>query len=228
MTEPTLRTVRLLGAAGRRFGRVFRLAVSSPAEAVRALCALLPSFRAWVLEQHDLGVAWRIITDDPKGLEADELERSTGAPQIILAPVVVGAGGAFRWIASIVIGVVLIAVSFGAFGILAGLGLSSSATSIGLLGAGLAFSGIAGMLTPTPKPESSVAAEKAADLQSNLFSRNQGTDGQGECVPLLYGRRLVQSPRRISFSLQNLPSSREIHVGGTAGLTGYVNGRGVY
>ena len=44
-----LREVRLYGALGREFGRVFRLAVATPAEAVRALIAVLPGFeRAFI------------------------------------------------------------------------------------------------------------------------------------------------------------------------------------
>jgi predicted phage tail protein len=35
-------TIRLLGEAGRRFGRQFKLAVKTPAEAVRALCVQIP------------------------------------------------------------------------------------------------------------------------------------------------------------------------------------------
>ena len=39
-----LREVRLYGALGREFGRVLHLAVATPAEAVRALRAVLPGF----------------------------------------------------------------------------------------------------------------------------------------------------------------------------------------
>lgn len=42
---PQLREVRLYGALGRQFGRLFRLAVRTPAEAAEALCAVLPGFR---------------------------------------------------------------------------------------------------------------------------------------------------------------------------------------
>jgi predicted phage tail protein len=224
-----LREIRLLGAAGRRFGRVFHLAVESPAEAVRALCSLFPEFRTWVLQQHDRGVAWRVVIDRGRCLEADDLTRGTNSSVIVFAPILMGAGGAARAIVGIVIGVFLIAVSFGAFGISTWLLLSASqTTSIGLLGASLVLSGVAQLLTPTPKAPSTVAATREADLQSNLFSRNQGTDGQGECVPLLYGRRRVQSPRLISFNLRNFPNSRNIYNGGTAGLLGYVNRAGLY
>src|SRR3972149_784169 len=45
----TLREVRLYGELGRRFGRLHRLAVTSAAEAVHALCVVLPGFeRAFV------------------------------------------------------------------------------------------------------------------------------------------------------------------------------------
>ena len=73
-----LKTVKLLGAAGRRFGREFRIAVSSPAEAFRALCVLCPGLKAWTLEQHERGVGWRVVTDNPGGLQESELDRMTG------------------------------------------------------------------------------------------------------------------------------------------------------
>ena len=215
--EPVLREVRLLGAAGREFTRSIWLAVESPAEAIRALSALFPTFKGWVLAQHDRGVAWRVITDAPIG--EDELTRSTGSERIIFAPLIHGAGGAVK----AVVGVVLIVASF----FMPAVFLGISSLSWGLLGGSLLLSGVAQMLPPTPKP-ASVAADREADLQSNLFSRNQGTDGQGECVPLLYGRRLVQSPRLINFSLQNLPDPREVYTGGTIGLSGYVNRTWLY
>ena len=220
MVEET-KEIRLLGAAGRRFGRVIHLAVESPAEAVRALSALFPDFRAWVLQQADLGIAWRVVTDAPIGVE--DLTRTTSQERIIFAPIVQGAGGGVGNVFKVILGVALIVGSF----FMPALFLGVSSMAWGALGGGLLLSGVAGMLTPTPKPESTVAADKVADLQSNLFSRNQGTDGQGECVPLLYGRRMVQAPRLINFSLQNLPVPREVHTGGTHGLWGYVNRTGL-
>lgn len=226
-----LKTVKLLGAAGRKFGREFRIAVSSPAEAVRAICALRPEFYGWVLEQHQRGVAWRVVTDSSDGISADELERTTGQETIILAPVLIGAGGGF-WsgLGQIVLGIALVAVAvFVPFGAVAG-GLGW-----GLLGGSLILSGIATLITPTPQlsgPKaaggpasysSGTSASKSADLESNLFSRGQGTGAQGEAVPLVYGIRRVTSPRIISFSLRNFPSSREIDTADTDGLLGYVN-----
>ena len=225
-----LKTVKLLGAAGRKFGREFRLVVKSPAEAVRALMALIPEFKAWILEQHEKGVAWRVITDQADGLDGEELDRETGSDVIVLAPVLQGAGG----FGKIILGVLLVAVAI--FVPAATFGLTSM-LGVGLVGGALILGGIADLITPTPQlsgPNSSggpssyssgTEASRSADLESNLFSRNQGTAGQGECVPLLYGRRRVSSPRLVSFDLRNLPSSRDITVTGTQGLLGYVNGQ---
>lgn len=229
-----LKTIKLLGAAGRKFGRSFQLAVKSPAEAVRALLVLFPDFHAWVIEQHERGVAWRVVTDTPTGVSADELTMETGAETITLAPVLLGSGGEGMGIGAIVLGIALIAASIFIPGsaMIFGTAFGKISLAIGLLGGSLALAGVAQLVTPTPTlsgaglgkvGDGGVEGAKSADLQSNLFSRNQGTGGQGECVPLLYGRRRVQSPRLISFDLRNLPASRSITTTGTSGLLGYVN-----
>ena len=93
-----LRTIRLYGKLGARFGRRFRLAVNSPAEAVHALCTMLPGFqqylmgakaKAWSLPCSTAGRTCRVIScNDPPGQDDD----------IRVAPVMVGkqAGACFR------------------------------------------------------------------------------------------------------------------------------------
>jgi predicted phage tail protein len=218
-----LKTIKLLGAAGRKFGREFKVAVSSPSEAFRALCMFCPNLRAWVLEQHEKGVAWRVITDDAKGLKKDELDRETGAEVIIFAPVLQGAGGGGGGFFSIILGVVLIAAALIIPFAAAGGGLA-----LGLLGGSLVLGGIAQLLTPTPVlPTQGKTGEEASQaLESNLFTRNSGNDAQGEVVPVLYGERLVTAPRIVSFDLQLLPASRNIDLTST-GLLGYVNRTGL-
>ena len=218
-----LKTIKLLGAAGRKFGREFKVAVSSPSEAFRALCMFCPNLRAWVLEQHEKGVAWRVITDDAKGLKKDELDRETGAEVIIFAPVLQGAGGGGGGFFSIILGVVLIAAALIIPFAAAGGGLA-----LGLLGGSLVLGGVAQLLTPTPVlPTQGKTGEEASQaLESNLFTRNSGNDAQGEVVPVLYGERLVTAPRIVSFDLQLLPASRNIDLTST-GLLGYVNRTGL-
>lgn len=216
-----LRTVKLLGAAGRKFGREFKVAVKSPAEAFRALCSLCPELRGWVLEQHEKGVAWRVVTDDSRGVSEDQLRNETSSDVITFAPIMRGAGGNSGFL-QIVVGVALIAaaliIPFGAVG--GGLGL-------GLLGGSLVLGGVATLITPTPTlPKQAKTGEDNAsdELNSSLFTRASGNGAQGEVVPVLYGRRRVPAPRLISFDLRLLPSSRNVNTSGTNGLLGYVDG----
>ena len=215
-----VRTVKLLGAAGRKFGREFQLAVKSPAEAYRALCVLCPGLKAWTLAQHEKGVAWRVVTDKPEGLKEEELNRETGVNVITFAPVMKGAAGDGGGALQIVVGVALIAaaliIPFAAMG---------GGLALGLLGGSLVLSGIATLLTPTPTtPKTSKTGnESSIELESNLFTRNAGNGGQGEVVPVLYGQRRVPAPRVVSFDLRLLPESRSVNTSGTVGLLGYVN-----
>ena len=218
-----LKTIKLLGAAGRKFGREFKLAVKSPAEAFRALCVLCPDLRGWVLQQHEKGVAWRVITDEAKGIEATELDRETGIDTIVFAPVLRGAGGnggALQIIAGVALIAAALIISFPTAG--GGLGL-------GLLGASLLFGGVATLLTPTPQvsPTAQRTNEQTQqDLESNLFNRGSSNAAQGEVVPVLYGRRKIPAPRLVSFDLRLLPESRNVDTTST-GLLGYVNRQAV-
>lgn len=218
-----LKTIKLLGAAGRKFGREFKVAVSSPAEAFRALCMFCPNLRAWVLEQHEKGVAWRVITDDSKGLDEHELDRETGVEVIVFAPVLQGAGGDSGGFFQIILGVALIAAA-----LIIPFGVAGGGLGLGLLGGSLVLGGIAQLLTPTPvlSTQGKTGEEAAQALESNLFTRNSGNDAQGEVVPVLYGERLVTAPRIVSFDLQLLPASRNIDLTST-GLLGYVNRTGL-
>jgi predicted phage tail protein len=215
--QERLVTIKLLGAFGREFGRIHQLAISSPAEAVRALCTLFPAFRLRVLEQAERGVAWRIVTDDPRGLDEDRARAGIPGGQLVLAPIIEGRGGFGR---------ILAGVAFVALGLFTGgigfLGLSSSALL--LTGGALILGGVAQLLTRQPK---SKADADTKDLESSLYSNAAGTGGQGSPVPVVYGLRRVENPLLISMSLGNLPVSRAINPYGTRDLLGVVAGLGL-
>lgn len=94
MTE-RLRTVRLYGRLGARFGRKFRLAVNSPAEAIFALGILLPGFRQFLTGCKDQGIEFAVFIGR-ENLRKAQLHDPPGADDIRIAPVLVGSSAAAR------------------------------------------------------------------------------------------------------------------------------------
>jgi len=203
-------TIRLLGEAGRRFGRRFQLAVKTPAEAVRALCVQMPALREYLTYSGERGVAWRIITDHAAGLNEEQLFWPM-SKRLVLAPIPTGHGGG---VGKIVAGVALVAASFllpgaqlGLFG-LGQIGLTAFAAPVGAIGLSMVFGGVAQLLTPTPTmPGASTGAtltgrSESDQLKSFTFDKSNANTKQGEVVPVLYGERLVGTLPVLSFGLE--------------------------
>ena len=84
-----LRTIRLYGKLGARFGRRFRLAVNSPAEAVHALCTMLPGFQQYLMGAKAKGMEFAVF-NGRQNLSRDQLHDPPGQDDIRVAPVMVG------------------------------------------------------------------------------------------------------------------------------------------
>lgn len=208
-------TIRLLGEAGRRFGRVFRLAVRSASEAIRALCVQIPELRQFILNSAEQGVAWRVVTEDPMGLDEDELDWPC-SQRVVFAPQPAGRGGVGKIIAGVAL--VAVAIIFPGIGLAAGakgaaviFGTTFSATSlaIGGLGLSLIFGGVAELLTPTPRMPgvgsvggSVTEADRSDQQKSSLFDKSNANTAQGSIVPVLYGERLIGSLAVLSFGVE--------------------------
>jgi len=180
--------VILSGFLARRFGKRFDLAVSSPREAVRALCSQLPGFEAALLA-HAPG--FRVWIDLAPLQDVEGLDRHTGAHPIRLVPVIQGAkdGG----VGMIILGAALIMLApyavtaLGMGETLAGATAISAATS---LGTSMILGGVAQLLFAPPKP----GVGNTANNQSNLlFSGAVNTSAQGNAVPVCYGRMRIGS-----------------------------------
>lgn len=205
-------TVRLLGEAGRRFGRQFKLAVKTPAEAVRALCVQIPGLRQYLLESQENGIVWRAVTERPEGLTEDQLLWPM-SKRFVLAPIPAGRGAVGR----IVTGVALIAFAIvtagaGVFGLGLGFGWQT-AVGISLTGAAMIYGGVSELLTPTPKMPnvanvggigSGATASRSREEQerSFTFDKSNANTQQGEVVPVLYGERIIGSLPILSFGLE--------------------------
>lgn len=184
MSTETLRTVRLYGKMGSTFGRKFRLAVSSPAEAIRALSAMLPGFDAYLTGAKDNGFGFSIFVGK-SNVEEGQLSTTYGNDDIRIAPILFGSkkAGVFN----IILGAVLIVA--GAYA--AGAGFYGLADAMGNMGLAMIMGGVAALLTPTPKTEGT--GDKGDDAASYMFNGSVNTQAQGNPAPLLYGRLIVGS-----------------------------------
>jgi len=181
--DDELRTVRLYGYLGVRFGRVHRLAVNSVAEAVRALCVLFPGFEREMMTSGDRGVSYACFLATNNVID-EALQAPAGQDEIRIAPVIRGAkrGGLFQT----VLGVALIAASFIDFGFSASVVLGMQ-----VAGAGLALGGVFQMLAPTQQSLST--ADRPENGASYNFNGPVNTTAQGNPVPLGYGKKIVGS-----------------------------------
>jgi predicted phage tail protein len=205
-------TIRLLGEAGRRFGRKFQLAVKTPAEAMRALCIQIPALRQYLLESGEKGIDWRVVTDHSEGLEEEQLLWPM-SKRMVLAPLPAGRGGVGKIIAGVAL--VAAAIVFAPGGLLAGsifgftLG-STAAVAVGSIGLSMIFSGVAELLTPTPKMpnvknvggSSTSGRDESEQLNSFTFDKSNANTIQGDVVPVLYGERIVGALPVLSFGLE--------------------------
>lgn len=176
--------VRLHGALGARFGAEHRLAVRTPAEAVRALTVLRPGFRQAIAAGN-----WQVVRGDlaaGAALGADELGMRLGPAGLHIVPVTAGAHGG---LGKIIGGLALAAGAF--FLGPASLGLIGTTVARAGIGIGIsmALNGSSALLAP--KPKASKAA--GADNSSLLFNAPENVSVQGGAVPIGFGRFRVGS-----------------------------------
>lgn len=188
-----MKTIRLYGALGERFGRVWRMDVKSGAEAVRALCSQLPGFRQYL--QVNSAPGYRVLCDTTsRGKE--ELALPTSAATIRIVPVVQGAG---KGLGGIIVGAALIWASNGTYGWGEAMGatMSSIVQSVGI---SMVLGGVSSMLTKTPK-SGIESVEKAENRPSYAFDGAVNTAAQGNPVPWCYGGPIMVGSQVISAGL---------------------------
>ena len=191
-----LRKIKLYGKLAKFVGhRVLEADVHNAAEAVKFLVANWPA-----LEQHMANQHYKVEVGS-SALTLEETLYPIGSDDISITPVIAGAGNVGR----IVLGAALIAAAiylpgsnavFGAGGGLgfgatnaAGAAIFSSYALAGNIGIMLVLSGVAGLLTPTPKTPKS-----EEDPQNQFsFSGIQQTGRAGTAIPVCYGEVLTGS-----------------------------------
>ncbi|MFX7283633.1 tail assembly protein [Acinetobacter baumannii] len=201
-----LKTIKLYGILGQKFGREFKLDVANTREAMRALSVQIAGFEHFMTHAHEQGLAFaiflkgkgsgnkrgkkrpaiydhetkRLITGDNIGEE--QLDMSTEADTIHIVPRVMGAGGN-NGILQLVLGAILIAASF-----IPGIGQAAQVALIGA-GAGMAMGGVASMLMP--KIDNTQDQNQDGNRANKGFGGAVTTVAQGNPVPILYGQREI-------------------------------------
>jgi predicted phage tail protein len=205
-----IRSIHLHGGLGRRFGPRFDLAVDTPAEAIRALCSMLRGFRQAVADGAYRVVRGRMgLTPEGLGLRfgaETELHivpaaagaKNSGAGKIIAGVVMIVAavvtyGAAIGWFGAASASVTAAGAAGGASAASAAawgtsvIGVSGvlSASTVGMMGLGLVFTGVTMMLAPQPKTQGPLTVDQNPSF---LFTGPVNTYVQGGPVPLVYGK----------------------------------------
>jgi predicted phage tail protein len=168
IVNPPLREIRLYGWLGERYGRVHRLAVRTPADAVRLLAANYPGFeRDFTGGLEWQTTRWKVWVGQRRIATADEASM-LGTSRICISPVIRGA--AKLGVLQTIVGLVLI---------VAGIYFQSP----NLVAAGIAMTagGVLQMLMPIPK------ADDTRD-KNRVFDGPVQLTASGNCVPVAIGR----------------------------------------
>ena len=218
-----MKRVVLRGELGKQFGRIHKFDLTTPAEAIRALCANFEGFQQALVTASERGVGYIVQVGKVAIEELDEVHNPTGQDEeISITPVLAGAGGRGGGIGAILAGVALVAISlmlpggglfggtvFGVFGgpVANAALLTQVATAASIVGAGLILYGTSQLLSPQPADLPGLTSGSAgrrnsfdpvnndpADNRSSyIYNGAVNLTAQGNPVPICYGRMRVGS-----------------------------------
>lgn len=188
-TQERLTTIRLGGQLGKVFGKTHKFYVSSPAEAVRAMCSQIEGFAAYLndpnrLTKYKVFVADKVINPD------EQLHELCGSKEIKIVPII--SGSKKNGMVQAILGAALIVASFYTGGLTSYIG-ASAASAVGSaafsVGVSLALGGIAQMLSSQPKLNTQEAPNNTPNTSLGIVN----TSAQGRPVPMVYGEAVVGS-----------------------------------
>ncbi|MGP0910338.1 tail assembly protein [Serratia sp. CY81593] len=182
---PEIKTIRLYGVLGTTFGRVHRLAVGSPQEAIKALCTVIPGFQNFLLRSKELGLTFSVF-EGKNELDKEHLSMPSNGKDIRIAPITIGSkkAGVFQTILGAVLVVAGIAIS-----VLSSGTLSTFGAQMAWAGGAMMLGGVIQMLSPM---QGGLASRQDPDNKpSYAFGGPVNTIAQGNPVPILYGKRRI-------------------------------------
>lgn len=180
-----MKTVRLYGELGKRFGREHQFDAANLAQCIRALSVNIPGFEAYMMNAHLESVGFKVFIGRHTLPDAKSSTLPSSDREIIrIVPRVLGAGnGVFQ----VVLGAALIAA--GAF--IPGLGVVG--TSLIFAGAAQVLGGVSSLLTRVPTIPATATEPDAVKRPSYVFAGPTNVSEQGRAIPIVYGRMFVGS-----------------------------------
>lgn len=194
-----MRTLRLYGPMGARFGRSHKYDLDSgtPREAFAALMSQVQGVREYLTNAKANGIVFAIFVGK-RNISADHLTLPANEDiRIVPVPAAAKRAGVLQTI----VGIVLVVVDV----------LWLHTGYVSQLGYGLIAGGVAQMLTPMPHGKSS--RDSASNQANYSFNGPVNTQAQGNPVPLGYGRLKVGSAV-VSAGIDTLDTSTTHYWGG--------------
>lgn len=167
--------LKLCGWLGKKYGKMFRIKGSTVKDGIDMLSANFKEFRTDFVSH---GKLYKIVIEDEQLDEQMSLHSSIKGKTVRIIPYFGGSGNAAR----VVAGIILIAVSPYT---------GAASGTVASMGWSLVIGGAIGLLFGT-NPKTNTNSEDSSRT-SYLFGGTVNTTGQGNPVPILYGRRRIGS-----------------------------------
>lgn len=178
------RTIRLYGVLGATFGRVHRLVIDTPREAIKALSVTIPGFERFLQTAKNRGLTFAVF-NGKKNIGLDEI-KFAGNEDIRIAPIIIGSkkAGVFQTI----LGAVMVAAGV-LISVYSGGTMSTFGSQLAWAGGAMMLGGVIQMLSPM---QGGLGRREDPDNKpSYAFGGPVNTIAQGNPVPIGYGKRRI-------------------------------------
>ena len=180
----TIKSIKLSGSLGRRFGVFHRLAVDSYPEAIRALSSQVEGFKSYMQSEFGSRMHYAVFVDGKNVGPHDEHSFSC-AREVRIIPIPTGSksGGLFQ----VVLGAAIMVSAFYTGGASLAL-MGTFATSAFMMGGAMVLGGVMQMISPQ-QGGMKLESQSANNRPSYAFGGAVNTTAAGYPIPLPYGER---------------------------------------
>lgn len=191
-----LKTIKLSGSLGRRFGVFHKFDVDSYPEAIRALSSQVEGFKEFMQSEIGSRMHFAVFVDGKNVGQHDEAA-FVCAKEVRIIPIPTGSknGGMFQ----IVVGAVMMVAAFYTGGASLAL-MGTFATSAFMMGGAMVLGGVMQMISPQ-QGGSKMEVQSSKNKPSYAFGGAVNTTAAGNPIPVPYGYRTVGGATFSAYSV---------------------------